>query len=80
MSISTQNGRQHTADYDLGFNAGAKAAPLVMSRQMTSAEVAFVAHGHYLYFIQDKRTAVIVMEDFVDGWQAGYRAYWNGLI
>ena len=72
--------QQHTVDYDTGFSAGARAAPRVKSRQMSSAEVAFVAHWHYVQHIQARRTAVIVQEDFVEGWQAGYLAYWDGLV
>ncbi len=77
MSTAVQQSQQQSADYDIGFASGARAAHLTRDRQLSSMELVFVAHGHY---VQASRSVVLIREDFEAGWRDGYRAYFQGII
>lgn len=74
-TVVQQNG--HTQDYELGFMSGAGVAERTQDRQLSSVELRFVAHGHY---IQASKSVVVKQEDFERGWVDGYHAYFDGIV
>jgi hypothetical protein len=77
MSTAMQECNQHTPDYELGFASGVIYAHLTRDRMLREAEQFFVA---YAYFARESKSGVLVCEDFVKGWQDGYRAYFDGIV
>jgi hypothetical protein len=67
----------HTPSYDFGFESGAKSAKEAQGRQLSSAELKFVAHGEY---VKIRKLVTLKCEDFEAGWKAGYLAYFEGIV
>lgn len=69
--------QQHTPSYDIGFTTGAKYAEQTKSHMLNSSEVPVAAHNHY---VQARRSITVEQTDFEQGWQAGYQAFFDGII
>lgn len=72
-----QDGRQRSQDYEIGFWSGAIHAYLTRRRVLSPSEQELTA---YRYFMQEIRLGAIWREDYMRGWQSGYRAYFDGII
>ncbi len=77
MSTSALNGRYHTPDYLMGFWSGAIHGYLSRRRVLSQSEQELKA---FEYFTRETRMGATWIGEFIQGWLAGYQAYYDGLI
>jgi len=68
---------QRTPSYEIGFTTGAKYAEVTNGHMLSDSERPVAAHS---YFVQANRAISVEREDFEQGWQDGYQAYFDGII
>ncbi len=69
--------QRYTRSYDIGFTTGAKFAEQTKGHMLSSSEMPVAAHS---YYVQASRSINVDQEEFEQGWQAGYQAYFDGII
>lgn len=69
--------RQPSQDYELGFWTGAIHAYLAKRRKLSQPEQELKA---FEYFQCETKLGATWIGAFVQGWQAGYQAYFDGII
>lgn len=72
-----KDGRQRSQDYEIGFWSGAIHAFLTRRCVLSKPEQELTA---YRYFMQEIKLGALWREDFMRGWQAGYQAYFDGIV
>lgn len=77
MHTAMQDGGRRSQDYEIGFWSGAIHAFLTRRRMLSQPEQESTA---YRYFMQEIRLGALWREDYMQGWPAGYRAYFDGII
>jgi hypothetical protein len=77
MSTSTLNGSHHSQDYEMGFWSGAIHAFLTRRTRLSLTEQEVMA---FRYFQRETRLGAVWLGEFVQGWLAGYQAYFDGIV
>ncbi len=77
MSTATQHDRQPSQDYELGFWSGAIHAYLTRRARLSLPEQELKA---FQYFMREAKLGATWIGEFVRGWLAGYRAYFDGIL
>jgi len=72
-----QDGRQRSQDFEIGFWSGAIHTFLTRRRVLNKSEQELTA---YDYFLREIKLGALWREDFIQSWQAGYKAYFDGFL
>lgn len=77
MYAATQDNRQPSQDFEMGFWSGAIHGYLTRRRMLSQSEQELTA---YRYFLHEIKLGALWHEDYMRGWQAGYMAYFDGIL
>ncbi len=77
MHAAMPNDRQPSQDYELGFWSGAIHGYLTRRARLSPSEQELKA---FEYFMRETKLGANWLGVFVQGWLAGYQAYFDGIL